>query len=150
LKPAAAAHADGTSRGAGIVTTQSPARPRSGPAGARLSRLDGMAVVEAFGDLDAACVEAVRGTLAEAARTDSPAVIVSFEGAGYIDSLTIRELFAFGRDLATRRRALALVVPADSPLERILAIAGLTRQFQAFATVADARAAIDEATRPAG
>jgi len=145
VKPPVAAHIDGGARANRIVTTQSPARPPFGPAGARLSRQDGTVVVEAFGDLDATCVEAVRGTLAEAARADSPVVIVSFEDAGYIDSLTIRELFAFGQDLSTRRRSLALVVPAGSPLERILAIAGLTRQFQAFATVADARAALSEA-----
>ncbi|HEV2283233.1 MAG TPA: MASE1 domain-containing protein [bacterium] len=161
-----AARVDDAARGSGIVTTQSPVRPQSGQAadvmaagsgadgssagGARLSGVDGTVVVEAFGDLDATCLEAVRRTLAEAARADSPAVVVSFEGAGYIDSLTIRELFAFGRDLSTRRRTLALVVPAGSPLERILAIAGLTRQFPAFATVADARAAANEATRPAG
>jgi anti-anti-sigma factor len=145
VKPPAAVHIDGGARPNRIVTTRSPARPPLGPAGARLSRQDGTVVVEAFGDLDATCVEAVRGTLAEAARVDSPAVIISFADAGYIDSLTIRELFAFGQDLSTRRRSLALVVPAGSPLERILAIAGLTRQFQAFATVADARDALSEA-----
>ncbi|MHB8733338.1 MAG: MASE1 domain-containing protein [bacterium] len=140
----AAPDADRGSRDTRVVATQSPARPQSGAAGARLTRVDRMLVVEAFGDLDATCVEAVRRTLADAARADSTAVVVSFEHASYIDSLTIREFFAFGRDLSTHRRSLALIVPAGSPLERILAIAGLTRQFRAFATVADARAAIDE------
>ena len=143
--PAAATDAN-SPRSAGGVATQTPARPHPAPAGARLSRRDGMTVVEAFGDLDAACVDDVRRTLADAAREDTAAVILSLEHADYIDSLTIRELFAFGGDLGTRRQSLALIVPPGSPLERILAIAGVTRRFQVFASLADARKSLEEAS----
>ncbi|HEV2440819.1 MAG TPA: MASE1 domain-containing protein [bacterium] len=145
--PVAGAGPDDASPGAGLVTVHSAAPPQSDRAGARLQRRDGMPVVEAFGDLDVTCVDAVRRVLAEAAHKETATVIVSLEEVGYIDSLTIRELFAFGRDLMTRRRALALVVPPGSALERIVDVAGLTRQFRVFASVADACAAGTEVPR---
>jgi len=142
--PIAGAGLDHGAHEAGVVTMHSAAHPQSDRAGARLQRRNGTPIVEAYGDLDVTCVDAVRRVLAEAAHKEAAMVIVSLEAVGYIDSLTIRELFAFGRDLMTRRRALTLVVPPGSALERIVDVAGLTRQFRVFASVADALAAITE------
>ena len=151
--PTAVVHAEGGSgsetgrppRNVGVVIAQAAERP-SGPAGARLDTRDGGAIVELYGDLDATVAEVVRAALARAARAAASVVLVSLERADYIDSLTIRELFAFGRDLATRRRSLALIIPPGSPLERVLTIAGLTRPYRVFASAADARRALKEVT----
>ncbi|HEV2358541.1 MAG TPA: MASE1 domain-containing protein [bacterium] len=118
-------------------------------AGARVHRVAQLPVVETFGDLDDTCLEFVRQAFQEAARDNSAAVIVSLEHVRYIDSHTIRALFALGRDLSTQRRSLALVVPPGSALERIVSIAGLSTQFRAFPSVADALAAV-AASPPAG
>ena len=147
-RPSRAGDGPGSSKtrapvGAGIVASQAPER-RRGEAGARLLTQDGVAIVEFFGDLDTAVAGAVRDALTRAARADTATVLVSVEHADYMDSLTIRELFAFGRDLATRRRSLSLIIPPGSPLERILAIAGLTRSYRVFASAADARNALKE------
>jgi len=132
---------DSVAAGEGVVAAQSTADARRGPGGARLLHSDGLLIVETFGDLDATCVDAVGRTFAEAAREDVGMVVVSLEHVGYIDSLTIRELFALGRDLMTRRRSLALIVPTGSALARIVEIAGLTREFPVYASMADAREA---------
>jgi anti-anti-sigma factor len=101
-------------------------------------------VVEAFGDLDAGTLHALRRALADAGRDEAETVIVSLERTRYIDSLTIRQLFEFGRNLATQRRALAFIVPPSAPLAHIMSVAGLTTQFRTFASTADARAALGE------
>ena len=142
--PAQSGRETADAAGGGVVAIQSAADTHRGPAGARVVRLDGMLVVEAFGDLDATCLDAVGRTLDEAAREEAAIVVVSLEQAGYIDSLTIRQLFAFGRDLATRRRSLALIVPPGSALERIVDVAGLTGEFRVYASMKDAREAIKE------
>ncbi|HKX17818.1 MAG TPA: SpoIIE family protein phosphatase, partial [bacterium] len=130
--------------GAGIVASQAEEPRPSGPAGARVDRQHGVVIVELYGDLDATTADVVRAALAQAARDETPTVLVSLERAGYIDSLTIRELFAFGRDLTTRRRSLALIVPPGAPLERILVIAGLTRTYRVFESATDARKSMKE------
>jgi anti-anti-sigma factor len=140
---AAASRREGTA--AGPTVAEYPA-PHDEPvaSGARLRRAAGQAapVVDAFGDLDAATIDAVRRVLSEAARHETAAVIVSFESARYIDSLTIRQLFDFGRGLTTQRRSLLLVVPPDAPLARIMGVVGLTAQFRTFASETEARAAL--------
>ncbi|HLW46660.1 MAG TPA: MASE1 domain-containing protein [bacterium] len=173
--PAAAPHPGGAADGAGVrpedartgsgldgsaprtpVVTAYPRRDRSAggdvrpvESGVRLRRDEGARtpVVEAFGDLDAATLDALRQALADAARDETGTVVVSLEHARYIDSLTIRQLFEFGRNLTTQRRALALVVPPHSPLARIVTAAGLAAQFQTLGSAAEARAAVEEASQ---
>jgi anti-anti-sigma factor len=144
-----ASPAGGAGPGSAVATVSPVSRERPVASGVRLLRGadERLPVVEPFGDLDASTLEAVGQALADASREEIDAVIVSLERARYIDSLTIRRLFEVGRNLGTQRRAMALVVPADAPLARIVTVAGLAAQYPVFGSVADARAAFKEGNR---
>jgi anti-sigma regulatory factor (Ser/Thr protein kinase)/anti-anti-sigma regulatory factor len=142
-----AANAPRATPAAPVVSADRSTHEESAGSGVRLRRRGSAQpapIVEAFGDLDATTLSAMRDALADAAREEGRVVIVSFERARYIDSLTIRQLFDFGRTLATHRRTLAFVVPPDAPLARITAVAGLASEFRTFGSEAEARAALEE------
>lgn len=103
-----------------------------------ISDVEGFPSLAVRGDLDMSTAAAFHEALEQAARNDSPAVIVSLIDVSYIDSQSIRALFLFGRRLATHRRSLVLAVPSSSPLARIITAAGLDIAFQTFGSTEQA------------
>ena len=78
------------------------------------------------GDVDMANVTSVeQRTLAAIQNTDT-AAIIDLTDVTYIDSAGIRTLLAIRRMLEDRQQRLALILPADSVLNRALEIGGIT------------------------
>ncbi len=100
----------------------------------------GIVVVD--GEVDAANAADVGDRLRTALTNRSRALIVDLGLTRYIDSAGIDVLFELDRELRQRRQSLHLVVPADSPITRTLAIAGLRT---AVATHATREAALERA-----
>jgi anti-anti-sigma factor len=97
-----------------------------------------VAIVAIEGEVDASNAVAVGDRVRGALTNRSTALIVDLSHTRYIDSAGINQLFALDLELSQRRQALHVVVPATSPLARLLAIAGLDLTVAMHATRAAA------------
>jgi anti-anti-sigma factor len=86
---------------------------------------NGVAVVRLTGELDLTNVEEV-GRRLEPAEV-SPAVVLDLSALAFLDSAAVHLLFSLARRRRDEGRALAVVVPAGSPVERLVAIVDLGR-----------------------
>ncbi len=124
------------------AATAPPARP---PDAARDGRFevrprDGVAVVDAAGDIDLDNLGRFMAALDRAAAQGERAVILNLEAATYIDSRGVHALFQAGQRFKTRRRDLLLVIPEASPLRTILAVTKLGSMLEVFHTLDEALA----------
>jgi anti-anti-sigma factor len=114
-------------------------------AGYRLSfvRADGeLAVVELSGEVDMANADRVRRELVAAVPHDCRAMVLDLRSVSYLDSAGIRMLFDVSEQLAERGATVAVSVPADASMRRILAITRLD-------TLVPVRDSVDEAAEAA-
>lgn len=99
---------------------------------------DAVVVARLEGDIDLANTPSVSATVLESIPNDSLGLVVDLTDVRYIDSVGIRMLFTFVRSLHASRQGMAIAVPQDSPVRKLLKITHLDE-----ATVF--RASLDEA-----
>jgi anti-sigma B factor antagonist len=85
----------------------------------------GVTVAVLEGEIDHANGHQIRGELETALQAAEPGLVVDLSGVTFIDSAAISALFGLARDAHERGRALALVVPSDSMVQRVIGIVGL-------------------------
>ena len=107
---------------------------------AEIKEVEGIPVVELFGEADLANMAELQACLAQAQGVHAPAVIVSLLHAEYFDSSTIHALVTFGEQLKGSGRQLLVVGPSGDSGRRILAIFGLAGRAPVYDTLPQALA----------
>jgi anti-anti-sigma factor len=79
-------------------------------------------VARVSGEVDMTNSEYVGGELTKSVPNEAPALVVDLSETRYIDSAAIELLFDLARRLSRRRQDLRLVLPAESPLRRVLTL----------------------------
>ncbi len=85
----------------------------------------GVTVALLVGEIDHANGGRIGGQVEGALEAAGVGLVVDLSGVTFIDSAAISTLFRLARDARERGRRLALVVPPDSVVERVLGIVGL-------------------------
>jgi len=85
-----------------------------------------VAVAAVEGEVDSSNVREVGQRLRALLTNRSTELVVDLTGTTYIDSAGINLLFELAGELTDRQQRLQLVVPASTPVLRMLTIAGLT------------------------
>jgi anti-sigma B factor antagonist len=92
----------------------------SAPAEIVLDRRDGSVVARISGEVDMSNASYVRDQLLASMPNEAIALVLDISATRYLDSAAIEVLFEVSRRLARRRQQLRLVMPADSPLRRVI------------------------------
>jgi anti-anti-sigma factor len=79
-------------------------------------------VARLTGEVDMTNSDYVGEELTKSVPNEAPALVVDLSETRYIDSAAIELLFALARRLARRRQDLRIVLPAGSPLRRVLTL----------------------------
>jgi anti-sigma B factor antagonist len=88
-------------------------------------RGDDMSIAAIEGEIDASNVHEVGERLRTLVTNRSTALVVDLTDTTYLDSAGINMLFELSGELTNRQQRLRLVVPASTPVLRMLEIAGL-------------------------
>lgn len=105
-------------------------------------------VARLSGDIDLANTATVSAKVLEEVPNDALGLVVDLSGVRYIDSAGIRMLFTFVRALHASRQGIAIAVPADSPVRKLLKITHLDEATLFRATVEEATEALREGGSP--
>jgi anti-anti-sigma factor len=92
----------------------------STPAEIVLERQGGSVVARLSGEIDMSNATYVRDQLLASTPNDALALVLDITACRYLDSAAIEVLFDVSRRLARRRQELRLVMPTDSPLQRVI------------------------------
>ena len=79
-------------------------------------------VARLSGEVDMTNASFVREEITSAVPNDVAALVIDLSEASYLDSAAIEVIFELSRRLERRRQQLRLVVPATSPLRRLLTV----------------------------
>lgn len=85
----------------------------------------GHVVARLDGEVDVTNVGRVGVELTASIPNDALGVVLDLSNTRYLDSAAIELLFGLARRLEHRRQTLALIVPAGSPLARVLQLTGV-------------------------
>ncbi len=105
---------------------------------AELKEVDGIPIVELFGEADLANMRELQSCFEQAEGKHSSGVVVSLLHAEYFDSSTIHALVTFGEHLKSTGRGLFIVGPSGESGRRILSIFGLAARTPVFDTLPEA------------
>jgi anti-anti-sigma factor len=103
-------------------------------------RVAGWAVARVDGELDMTNCSYVRDELTRSVPNEVDGMIVDLSGTIYLDSAAIELLFEMARRLGRRRQRLRIVMPAASPLQRVLELTDVRAVAPIHETVAEALA----------
>jgi anti-sigma B factor antagonist len=109
----------------------------------RVDYRDAVGVVSLTGELDMLQANALRNRLLGAVRNEDLGLVVDLSETTYIDSVGVSLLFELAERLAERQLRLALVLPEDGLVDRVVAIVSLDSVAAVARTVDDALAAIE-------
>jgi anti-sigma B factor antagonist len=87
-----------------------------------IERQGGTIVAHLSGEVDMTNAAHVREELLASVPNDALALVVDLGGCRYLDSAAIEVIFDLSRRLGRRRQQLRLVIPAASPLFRVLTL----------------------------
>jgi anti-sigma B factor antagonist len=87
-----------------------------------IERHGGAVVAHLSGEVDMTNAAWVREELLVSVPNDALLLVIDLDGCRYLDSAAIEVVFDLARRLARRRQELRLVVPATSPLARVLTL----------------------------
>ena len=105
---------------------------------AEVKEVDGVPVVELFGEADPANIAELQSCFAQAEAGRARGVVVSLMHAEYFDSSTIHALVTFGERLKGLGKRLFIVGPSGDSGRRILSIFGLACRAPVYETLPDA------------
>jgi anti-sigma B factor antagonist len=91
-------------------------------------------IVTVEGEIDASNAQEIADRMRVALSNQGNMLVVDLTPTTYIDSAGINVLFRLGVELRERQQELHVVVAAESPIARMLAIAGLERAVPTHAT----------------
>jgi anti-anti-sigma factor len=86
---------------------------------------DGVAMVRLSGEIDIARSSSLRQELMGAVDNRDSGLVVDLSEATYLDSAGVNVLFEVGQALRERQLQMALVVPPDSLVERVVTLVDL-------------------------
>ena len=107
-----------------------------------VSRQGDVVVAQVVGDIDLSNSAELRRALTDAAAPEATGVVVDMSEVGYIDSTGLTVLSDLARDLDLRRQRLAVVVPPESGVRRLLELVQLDRVIALRESLDDASAAL--------
>jgi anti-anti-sigma factor len=116
--------------------------------GVELDRQHDVVIARLEGDIDLANTPTLSATILEAIPNDAIGLVVDLGAVRYIDSVGIRMLFTFVRSLHASRQGMAVAVPPDSPVRKLLKITHLDEATVFRATVDEAIVALRESGSP--
>jgi anti-sigma B factor antagonist len=116
--------------------------------GIDLDQQHGVVIARLEGDIDLANTPTLSAAILEAIPNDALGLVVDLSAVRYIDSVGIRMLFTFVRSLHASRQGMAVAVPPDSPVRKLLKITHLDEATEFRATVDDAVVALRETGTP--
>ncbi len=116
--------------------------------GIEVAREDDVVVARLEGDIDLANTPTLSATILEAIPNDALGLVVDLGDVRYIDSVGIRMLFTFVRSLHDSRQGMAVAVPPDSPVRKLLKITHLDEAAVFRATIDEAIVALRESGTP--
>jgi anti-sigma B factor antagonist len=93
--------------------------------GMEIAHQGDVVVVRLVGEVDLANTPTLSAAILEAIPNDSAGLVVDLSGVRYIDSVGIRMLFTFVRSLNDSRQGMAVAVPPESPVRKLLKITHL-------------------------
>jgi anti-anti-sigma factor len=108
------------------------------PAEIVLDRRDGSVVARLSGEVDMSNASYVRDQLLTSMPNEALALVLDITGTRYLDSAAIGVLFDVSRRLARRRQELRLVMPADSPLRRVIELTDVRSAAPVFESLDEA------------
>jgi anti-sigma B factor antagonist len=114
----------------------------SGPVGPRVEYHDAVGVVTIAGEVDIIQAHALRDQLLGAVRNEDLGLVIDLSDATYIDSVGVSLLFELAERLTERQLQLAVVLPEDGLVERVLMMVDLPSVAQVRPTVDTALSAI--------
>ncbi len=86
---------------------------------------DGVAIATMAGEIDIVNAQNLADEMLGAVPNDALGLVLDISGVRYIDSAGVRMLFGLARRLDTCRQRLALLLPEESPLVRLIKITHL-------------------------
>jgi anti-anti-sigma factor len=95
------------------------------------------------GEIDLSNADGIEGAIAEATPNHALALILDIGALDYLDSAGIHLIYTLREKLRARGQSLRLVIPADSPANDALRLAGVSRNID---TVESLEAAMAEFT----
>ena len=116
--------------------------------GIEIDRRDDAVVVRLEGDIDLANTPTLSATILESVPNDALGLVIDLSDVRYIDSVGIRMLFTFARSLHASRQGIAIVVPPDSPVRKLLKITHLDEAAVFRGAVDDAIVALRDGGTP--
>ena len=116
--------------------------------GIEIDQREDVVIARLEGDIDLANTPTLSATILEAVPNDAFGLVVDLSDVRYIDSVGIRMLFTFGRSLHDSRQGMAIAVPADSPVQKLLKITHLDEAAVFRASVDEAVVALRESGTP--
>ena len=114
----------------------------SEPASPRVDYHDAVGVVTIAGEVDIIQAHALRDRLLGAVRNEDLGLVIDLSEATYIDSVGVSLLFELAERLGERQLKLAVVLPEDGLVERVLTMVDLRSVADVQPTVNGALSAI--------
>jgi anti-anti-sigma factor len=99
---------------------------------------EGLPVARIEGEVDMSNAQSISDRLRALLTNRSVALIVDLEPTTYLDSSGVTLLFGLSEELRRRQQQLHVVVPAGSPIARVLSITGIDQVVPTHATLAAA------------
>ena len=116
--------------------------------GIEIVRQNDVVIARLEGDIDLANAPTVTATILEAIPNDALGLVVDLGDVRYIDSVGIRMLFTFVRSLHASRQGMAVAIPPDSLVRKLLKITHLDEATVFRATVDEAVVSLQESDTP--
>ena len=115
----------------------------SSPHEPRVDYRDAVGVVTLTGEVDIVQAHALRNRLLGVMRNEDLGLVVDLTEATYLDSVGVSILFELAERLSERQLRLAVVLPENGIVERVVTIVNLASVAEIRNTVDDALAAIE-------
>ena len=116
--------------------------------GVEVIRHGDVVVARLDGDIDLANTPTVSAAVLESIPNDTLGLVVDLSTVRYIDSVGIRMLFTFVRALNEARQGMAVALPPESPVRKLLKITHLDEATVFRASVDEAVEALRETGAP--
>jgi anti-sigma B factor antagonist len=116
--------------------------------GLEITRQGDVVIARLDGEIDLANTPTVSAAVLEAVPNDAVGLVIDLSGVRYIDSVAIRMLFNFVRSLHESRQGMAIAIPPDSPVRRLLKITHLDEATEFRDSIDEAVIALRETGTP--
>jgi len=107
----------------------------SSPAEIAVERRGASVVAHVSGEIDMTNAAYLRDQLLDSTPNDALALVIDISGCRYLDSAAIEVLFDLSRRLERRRQQLAIVMPPESPLKRVIELTDISTAAPVYDTL---------------